>query len=159
MFWLLSHSVLQNNPFFAFLWLRMCTTLAYECPAQGGGSTYGPNRHQPPFWQINHATSAYLRLFLGYFQVISANQPPFWILAPPPLFTYPGSAPGPTPGFVGSGSSDFKQARMLKKSFWKYDLDNFPRLEPIRSTGTFPQNNQVYKQTYKQMATACPKLK
>ena len=58
-----------------------------------GGSTYGPNRHRtPPFWKINHANSAYFRLFLGYFGVISAIRPPFWILAPP-LFTYPGSAP------------------------------------------------------------------
>ena len=40
----------------------------------------------PPFWQINHANSAYFRLFLGYFGVISANRPP--------LFTYPGSSPG-----------------------------------------------------------------
>ena len=39
----------------------------------------------PPFWQINHANSAYFRLFLGYFGVISANRPP--------LFTYPGSSP------------------------------------------------------------------
>ena len=46
----------------------------------------------PPFWQINHANSAYFRLFLGYFWVISATRaPPFWISAP--LFTYPGSAP------------------------------------------------------------------
>ena len=43
----------------------------------------------PPFWQINHANSAYFRLFLGYFGVISAN----W----PPLFTYPGSSPGKVP--------------------------------------------------------------
>ena len=39
----------------------------------------------PPFWQINHANSAYFRLFLGYFQVIWATRPP--------LFTYPGSTP------------------------------------------------------------------
>ena len=31
----------------------------------------------PPFWQKNHANSAYFRLFLGYFQVISATHPPF----------------------------------------------------------------------------------
>ena len=45
-----------------------------------------------PFWQINHANSAYFRLFLGYFRVISATWPPPFDLAPP-LFTYPGSAP------------------------------------------------------------------
>ena len=45
----------------------------------------------PPFWRINHANSAYFRLFLGYFGVISATRPPFWISVP--LFTYPGSAP------------------------------------------------------------------
>ena len=58
-----------------------------------GGSTYGPNRHcPPPFWQINHANSAYFRLFLGYFRVISATWPPLLDLGPP-LFTYPRSAP------------------------------------------------------------------
>ena len=31
----------------------------------------------PPPWQINHANSAYFRLFLGYFRVISATRPPF----------------------------------------------------------------------------------
>ena len=36
----------------------------------------------PPFWQINHVNSAYFRLFLGYFRVISAIRPPFWISAP-----------------------------------------------------------------------------
>ena len=36
----------------------------------------------PPFWQINHANSAYFRLFLGYFRVISVTRPPFWISAP-----------------------------------------------------------------------------
>ena len=30
----------------------------------------------PPFWQINHANSAYFRLFWGYFGVISATRPP-----------------------------------------------------------------------------------
>ena len=39
----------------------------------------------PPFRQINHANSAYFRLFLGYFGVISATRPP--------LFTYPESTP------------------------------------------------------------------
>ena len=37
----------------------------------------------PPFWRINHANSAYFRLFLGYFGVISATRPPFWISASP----------------------------------------------------------------------------
>ena len=58
-----------------------------------GGSRYGPNRHRPPFCQLNHANSAYSRLFLGYFGVILATRPPpFWISAP--LFTDPGFAPG-----------------------------------------------------------------
>ena len=47
----------------------------------------------PPFWQINHANSAYFRLFLGYFRVISATRPPPFG-SRPPLFTYPGSVPG-----------------------------------------------------------------
>ena len=29
------------------------------------------------FWQIDHANSAYFRLFLGYFRVASATRPPF----------------------------------------------------------------------------------
>ena len=60
-----------------------------------GGSTYGPNRHRPPFWQINHANSAYFRLFLGYFRVISATRPPlldlglpFLHILDPPLVRY-----------------------------------------------------------------------
>ena len=51
-----------------------------------GGSTYGPNRHHPPFWQINHANSACFRLFLGYFGVLYqppgppfGSRPPFYI--------------------------------------------------------------------------------
>ena len=47
-----------------------------------GGSTYGPNRH-PPFWQINHANSAYFRLFWGYFRIISATRPPILDLGLP----------------------------------------------------------------------------
>ena len=47
----------------------------------------------PPFWQVNHANSAYFRLFLGYFGVISATWPPPPFGSQPPLFTYPGSAP------------------------------------------------------------------
>ena len=45
----------------------------------------------PPPWQINHANSAYFRLFLSYFRVISVTQPPLLDLGP--LFTYPGSTP------------------------------------------------------------------
>ena len=37
----------------------------------------------PPFWQINHANSAYFRLILGYFGVISAARPPLLDLGPP----------------------------------------------------------------------------
>ena len=37
----------------------------------------------PPFWQINHANSAYFRLFWGYFQVISATRPPLLDLGLP----------------------------------------------------------------------------
>ena len=36
----------------------------------------------PPFWQINHANSAYFRLFLGYFGVISVTRPPLLDLGP-----------------------------------------------------------------------------
>ena len=37
----------------------------------------------PPFWQTNHANSAYFRLFLGYFRVISATRPPLLDLGLP----------------------------------------------------------------------------
>ena len=37
----------------------------------------------PPFWQINHANSAYFRLFLGYFRVITGTRPPLLDLGPP----------------------------------------------------------------------------
>ena len=36
----------------------------------------------PPLWQINHANSAYFRLFLGYFGVISAIRPSLLDLGP-----------------------------------------------------------------------------
>ena len=63
--------------FFAFFQSQQCTRFR-------GGSTYGPNRHRPPpFWQINHANSAYFRLILGYFGVISAARPPLLDLGPP----------------------------------------------------------------------------
>ena len=35
--------------------------------------------HRPPFWQINHANSAYFRLFLGYI----SHPPPLLDLGPP----------------------------------------------------------------------------
>ena len=44
----------------------------------------------PPFWEINHANSAYFRLFLGYFRVVSATRPPPFG-SRPLLFTFPGS--------------------------------------------------------------------
>ena len=60
-------------------WVRISGPEHGACIAlvHKGGSTYGPNWHRPPLWQINHANSAYLRLFLGYFQVISATRPSF----------------------------------------------------------------------------------
>ena len=60
-------------------------------PFQGRIHVWSESAPAPPFWQINHANSAYFRLFLGYFQVISATRPLLLDLAP--LFTYPGSAP------------------------------------------------------------------
>ena len=44
-----------------------------------GGSTYGPNRHRPPFWKINHANSAYFRLFWAIFGLYQPPDPPFYI--------------------------------------------------------------------------------
>ena len=61
----------------------------------------------PPFWQINHANSAYFRLFLGYFRVISATRPP--------LLTYPGS----TPVFV-MVISKFTVKKLRKSSLCKF---------------------------------------
>ena len=39
-----------------------------------------------PFCQINHANAAYFRLFLVYFQVISATRPPPFGSCPPPFY-------------------------------------------------------------------------
>ena len=50
---------------------------------QGRIHVWSESAPAPPFWQINHANSAYFRLLLGYFGVISATRPPFWISAPP----------------------------------------------------------------------------
>ena len=44
---------------------------------------------QSAFWQINHANSAYFRLFLGYFRGYISHPAPLLDLGP----TYPGSAP------------------------------------------------------------------
>ena len=61
---------------------------------QGRIHVWSESAPAPPFWQINHANSAYL--FLGYFWAIlglyQPPGPPFLDLGPP-LFTYPGSAP------------------------------------------------------------------
>ena len=43
---------------------------------QGRIHVWSESAPAPPFWQINHANSAYFRLFLGYFRVISATRPP-----------------------------------------------------------------------------------
>ena len=54
-----------------------------------GGSTYGPNQHPPPFWQINHANSAYFRFFFGLYQphgpLLDLSPPPFLHILDPPL--------------------------------------------------------------------------
>ena len=56
----------------------------YQCQSQGRIHIWSESAlAPPPFWQINHANSAYFRLFLGYFRVISATRPPFWISASP----------------------------------------------------------------------------
>ena len=54
-------------------------------PFQGRIHVWSESAPPPPLWQINHANSAYFRLFLGYFQVISATWPPFWISPHPPF--------------------------------------------------------------------------
>ena len=51
---------------------------------QGRIHVWSESAPAPPFLEINHANSAYFRLFLGYFGVISATRPPpFWISASP----------------------------------------------------------------------------
>ena len=47
-----------------------------EAKTSGADPRMGRIGTGPPFWQINHANSAYFRLFLGYFRVISATRPP-----------------------------------------------------------------------------------
>ena len=55
--------------------------------SQGRIHVWSESAPAPPFWQINHANSAYFRLFLGYFRIISATQPPlpFLHILDPPL--------------------------------------------------------------------------
>ena len=43
---------------------------------QGRIHVWSESAPAPPFWQINHANSAYFRLFLSYFGVISATRAP-----------------------------------------------------------------------------------
>ena len=50
---------------------------------QGRIHVWAESAPAPPFWQINHANSAYFRLFLGYFGVISATRPPLLDLGLP----------------------------------------------------------------------------
>ena len=47
----------------------------------------------PPFWQINHANSAYFRLVLGFLGLYQPPAPPPPFGSRAPLYTYPGSAP------------------------------------------------------------------
>ena len=56
-----------------------------------GGSTYGPNQHQPPFWQIMQ-----IQPIFGYFGAIFrlhqppgpplGSRPPFFHILDPPLY-------------------------------------------------------------------------
>ena len=70
-------------------WCRVLTTVLQLAVATVAGADprmvrigTGP---PPPFWQINHANSAYFRLFWGYFWVISTTRPPLLDLGPPPF--------------------------------------------------------------------------
>ena len=85
----------------------------------------------PPLWQINHANSAYFRLFWGFFRVISATPPPFWISAP--FFTYPGSAPETFTYFLPHFSSETE----LRLIFLQYcDLPPLITVEDRQSLKT-----------------------
>ena len=97
----MAHPILPSNVsisspglYSSSVWCRMMWLLAMQSSLQylHTGSCRPPTdierrfhtRGSPPFWQINHAISAYFRLFLGYFWVISAiRPPPFWISASP----------------------------------------------------------------------------
>ena len=50
---------------------------------QGRIHVWSESAPATPFWQINHANSAYFRLFWGYFGVISATRPPLLDLGLP----------------------------------------------------------------------------
>ena len=78
-----------------------------------GGSRYGPIQPQPPFWQLNHANSA-------YFGAISANSPlPFSTLDPPPPPSFCKSLIRPcvVAWWVGAWYNTFVNCGHLKKFF------------------------------------------
>ena len=63
------------------LWkIGSCTTIDYRFT--GADPRMVRIGTGPPFLQINQANSAYFRLFLGYFRVISATRPPLLDLGP-----------------------------------------------------------------------------
>ena len=62
---------------------KFCPLFCVACRISGADPRMVRIGTGPPFWQINHANSAYFRLFLGYFRVISATRPPLWISASP----------------------------------------------------------------------------
>ena len=71
-FWLCQRSLILSQPTTSVCWLL-----------QGQIHVWSELALPPPFWQINHANSAYFRLFLDYFRVISAIWPPLLDLGPP----------------------------------------------------------------------------
>ena len=81
----------QNKTYIFVNRTTMAAIVVITCVYRQGRIHVWSESAPPPFRQINHANSAYFRLFWGYFRVISATRPPFRISAP--LFTYPGSAP------------------------------------------------------------------
>ena len=97
-----------KNPFCGRKWSIWVIEGMGECIAsQGRIHVWSESAPAPPFWQINHANSAYFRLFWDYFRVISATRPPFWISAPPfyiswirPCILQPWSITGAVAGAV-----------------------------------------------------------
>ena len=98
-----------------------------------GGSTYGPNWHRPPFWQINHANSAYFRLFLGYFWVISTTRPPLLDLGPPFYISWirPCTVPhsklhsSKIATILNFRTSSSNKLKIWKGILWLYKLSNY----------------------------------
>ena len=109
----------------AIFWTVSQENKRFVSHTQGRIHVWSESASPPPFWQINHANSAYLRLFLGYFEVISATPPPLldlgplfyisciWPYTPSPIFSFCCCCCCQGKNWSQSGQKEIKRAKNL----------------------------------------------